>query len=342
MNQLNYFPIIKLKDSELRFLDYLKEDFRQDDIVPYFEFIKEPDGPQDKRKRKKPLTLNAIQKVESSLPSGKEYIAEIYHFDNKIRNDCDKPFIIQNKDPKIYFDSMVLLARFGHCIPSFLIQNDGSLDDALRFVGIVHEMGKKCAIRSTTFDGDIIENVFRVLGPNDYFFLDIRTNRIAASKPAFTDVFDCRPLCHVVLTYSSRSDSNATLKSFHNDTYESKKITPDQFEAVRDIGFPFYGFADYCGQKDDVNTGGNGKSYVKTGFIYSFKKKGFLILQDQSGANNLNNVKTTMLGKRAELDPLNVCPAYKLVIEKCKNEMGFWWMVCLVRYVNQINQEING
>jgi hypothetical protein len=340
MHQLNYFPIIKLKEQELNHLACLNNDLKQKDIIPYFEFLRDPFGPSNTRLKKKKSTATTLEAIEGALPDGKEFVGDIYHFDDKVRNNCGKEFLISNKNTETYYTSMLELAKFGLCIPCFLVQNEDAAREASRFADAVHKMGKRCAVRSITFKEETLKIIFNSLGQDDLFFLDIGTKTIATSVPTFSAVFEIEHSCHIIPLYRNRT-SRLKLEEFKNDTYESKNIVPDQFETIRDNDFVFYGFSDYCGQKDDLNTGGNGRGYVKTAFIYSFRKKGFYIIQDRPGKNDFGNIKKTLFDKRGELDPLGFCPAYKLVTDHYQKTMGFWWMVCLVRYVNQINQEIN-
>jgi hypothetical protein len=75
--------------------------------------------------------------------------------------------------------------------------------------------------------------------------------------------------------------------------------------------------------------------------MYSFIEKRFHVEDSDTSSGSFDTVLSKYKSIEPALNQDNDCPAYRFIHDKNPKSAASWWIVCSLRYIDQMSKNIN-
>ena len=246
-----YIPIIKLKSREMVKAHFIKSALNHENVIPFLELRFNPNDSRKNHSLNEFLHSTNVNKFFLGIPH-KPSVIKV-----KDTRETDNYLANANITRKRYLDEVQELFDFKNCTPVFYVYSKDDLTYAYEFIEYGHYLERQIGIITTPSLSRIFNK--KLLDMRDYLFIDLEDKTIASQKPSL-EMITSSTTCNLIIVRENRK----------SNTYNTQIVTDKPAPLLNDLSTEFdnikrlnirvclFGFADYCGFKNDISIDGQG------------------------------------------------------------------------------------
>ena len=328
-----YIPMLKNKQQEYSVLENMQPYFGEY-VIPLIEIFQEKyenkfekdshtgeyirtvkNGKKNKSKVKLPhkpediITLSSI----SEKMEGKPCFIDYYH-----KKKTPTPLMALLRKFPEYKQKILEITNYDNFIPvvSIINESDFSKNDIISLLTSLKATKTSYAFRIVVEKIlDYAEVIHQFISDKDYLIVDIAESPISSIVQNLHDIQR--------LNFAGRK---IIVNSTRNASYTTAPYEEDDFTSLIDCSlkneykkYGFDDFGDYCGMKDDLNTGGGRKGIHRghaLALFYCYKENKFYSIknEEETGQPGYKEVISKIMSKESFLDSDKDCPVVAQIV----------------------------
>ncbi|MDD3067661.1 MAG: hypothetical protein PHF13_02175 [Acholeplasmataceae bacterium] len=333
-----YIPIIKLKKREINKAKYLQSYLSHPNIVPFLELRYSLES-TDKNTRVDDFVDSAcIKTFFLGIPHKASVIS--YGTGGNIKEDY---LFIANSSASKYLEESKQLFLVDNCIPIYYIYSEEDLNFYKQFVELGHQQGRPVGLLARPNLALRLDN--NAIQKNDFLFIDLEGDEILSQKPnleRITFLFSSK----IILI---RENRNLKTMNTHISLDGEAPLVNDlstEFDNVlkSKIKLRLFGFADYCGFKNDVSIGSkpiDSSNFYPAIALYQKQKTPPIFLGIRSSTikqyGGFLGLATLVKDRFDVLDPKNLTPLNAFINCEKTGDYTAWNVITQWFYIAQMS-----